>query len=74
VKNTIETIKARSMALKEEGIACADDLWDLTRDHGDGLENLEEYTDYLIAMGRLNDRDDKVISGDQMWSLLDLLD
>ena len=35
-------------------------------------EYLEEYTDYLIAIERLNDKDDKIISGKQLREKLDL--
>jgi RHH-type rel operon transcriptional repressor/antitoxin RelB len=35
---------------------------------------LEEYTDYLIAQERLNDKDDRTISGDKMRELLGLQD
>ncbi len=39
------------------------------------IENyLEEYSDYLIALERLNDKDDRVISGDEMRELLGLQD
>ena len=33
---------------------------------------LEEYTDYLIAQERLNNKDDRAISGDKMRELLGL--
>ena len=33
---------------------------------------LEEYTDYLIAQERLNNKDDSAISGDKMRELLGL--
>jgi RHH-type transcriptional regulator, rel operon repressor / antitoxin RelB len=35
---------------------------------------LEEYTDYLIAQERLNNKDDRAISGDKMRELLGLQD
>jgi RHH-type rel operon transcriptional repressor/antitoxin RelB len=35
---------------------------------------LEEYSDYLIALQRLNDKDDEVISGDKMWEMLGVQD
>jgi RHH-type transcriptional regulator, rel operon repressor / antitoxin RelB len=35
---------------------------------------LEEYTDYLIAQERLNNKDDRAISGDKMRGLLGLQD
>ena len=35
-------------------------------------EYLEEYTDYLIAVERLNDKDDKIISGKQLRDKLGL--
>lgn len=35
---------------------------------------LEEYSDYLIAVERLNDKDDRVISGDEMRKLLGMQD
>jgi RHH-type transcriptional regulator, rel operon repressor / antitoxin RelB len=39
------------------------------------VENyLEEYSDYLIALERLNDKDDRVISGDDMRERLGLQD
>ena len=73
MKNTREAIEVYLMALKREGAACADDLLDLIKAHEDELENQKEYSDYLIALGRLNDKEDEVISVDQMRALLDLL-
>jgi len=35
---------------------------------------LEEYTDYLIAQERLNNKDDRVTTGDKMRELLGLQD
>jgi RHH-type rel operon transcriptional repressor/antitoxin RelB len=35
---------------------------------------LEDYSDYLIAQERLNDKNDKVVSGDEMRVLLGLQD
>jgi RHH-type rel operon transcriptional repressor/antitoxin RelB len=35
-------------------------------------EYLEEYTDYLIAIERLNDKDDKIITGKQLRDKLGL--
>ena len=35
---------------------------------------LEDYSDYLIALQRLNDKDDEVISGDKMWEMLGVQD
>jgi RHH-type transcriptional regulator, rel operon repressor / antitoxin RelB len=35
---------------------------------------LEDYSDYLIAQERLNDKNDKVVSGDEMRELLGLQD
>lgn len=35
-------------------------------------EYLEEYEDYLIAIGRLNDKDDKIISEKEMRKKLGL--
>ncbi len=35
---------------------------------------LDEYSDYLIAQERLNNKDDKVVSGDEMRDLLGLQD
>jgi hypothetical protein len=35
-------------------------------------EYLEEYTDYLIAVERLNDKDDKIITGKQLRDKLGL--
>jgi RHH-type rel operon transcriptional repressor/antitoxin RelB len=35
---------------------------------------LEDYSDYLIAQERLNNKDDKVISGDEMRELIGLPD
>ena len=32
-------------------------------------EYLEEYEDYLIALHRLNDKDDKVISGKELFKI-----
>jgi RHH-type transcriptional regulator, rel operon repressor / antitoxin RelB len=37
-------------------------------------EYLKEYSDYLIALERLNDKDDKVISDAEMMKLLDIQD
>ena len=33
---------------------------------------LEEYSDYLIALERLNDKDDEIISSDEMRERLEL--
>ena len=35
---------------------------------------LEDYSDYLIAQERLNDKNDKVVSCDEMRELIGLLD
>ena len=35
---------------------------------------LDEYSDYLIALERLNDKDDQVVSSDEMRKLLGLQD
>jgi RHH-type transcriptional regulator, rel operon repressor / antitoxin RelB len=35
-------------------------------------EYLEEYEDYLVAIGRLNDKNDRIISGKEMRSKLGL--
>ena len=35
-------------------------------------EYLEEYEDYLVAVGRLNDKNDEVISGKEMRKTLGL--
>lgn len=35
-------------------------------------EYLEEYEDYLVAIGRLNDKDDRIISAKEMRKKLDL--
>jgi RHH-type rel operon transcriptional repressor/antitoxin RelB len=35
---------------------------------------LDEYSDYLIALERLNDKDDKVVSSEEMRKLLGLHD
>ena len=37
-------------------------------------EYLQEYADYLIAMERLNDKDDAIISDEQMRELLGIQD
>ena len=37
-------------------------------------EYLEEYADYLIALERLNDKDDRIVSSDEMRDLLDIQD
>ena len=35
-------------------------------------EYLEEYEDYLIAIGRLNDKNDRIVSSREMRKKLDL--
>ena len=35
-------------------------------------EYLSEYEDYLIALGRLNDKDDKIVSGKELREKLGL--
>ncbi|MFB3764181.1 MAG: ribbon-helix-helix domain-containing protein [Methanotrichaceae archaeon] len=37
-------------------------------------EYLEEYADYLIALERLNDKDDRIVSRDEMRDLLGIQD
>jgi RHH-type transcriptional regulator, rel operon repressor / antitoxin RelB len=37
-------------------------------------EYLKEYADYLIALERLNDKDDKIISDEEMMKLLGIQD
>ena len=34
-------------------------------------EYLEEYEDYLIALNRLNDKDDKIVSAKELTSAVD---
>lgn len=37
-------------------------------------EYLKEYSDYLIALERLNDKDDKIVSDEEMMELLGIQD
>ncbi len=37
-------------------------------------EYLEEYADYLIALERLNDKDDRIVSSEEMRDLLGIQD
>ena len=73
--NTMTT--SMSLRLSDETFAALEKLADLTDRSKSYLvkkaieQYLEEYADYKIALDRLNDKDDKIISSKDMRKLLD---